>query len=70
MDLKPYPLLIIIYFQGIIYITIYLGEGRMENKKLYISDIIGDEYKDWNNEKIILDCGTGRGKTYFILNIL
>lgn len=42
----------------------------MKNKKIYISDIIGDEYKEWNNEKVILDCGTGRGKTYFILNIL
>jgi hypothetical protein len=38
--------------------------------KIYLSDIIGDEYKEWNNEKVILDCGTGRGKTYFILNKL
>lgn len=42
----------------------------MENKKLYLSDIIGDAYKSWNNEKVILDCGTGRGKTYFIINAL
>lgn len=38
--------------------------------KKYLSDIIGDEYKEWHNEKIILDCGTGSGKTYFILNNL
>lgn len=42
----------------------------MENKKIYLSDIIGDAYKSWNNEKVILDCGTGRGKTYFIINSL
>lgn len=42
----------------------------METKKLYLSDIIGEEYKSWNNEKVILDCGTGRGKTYFIINSL
>lgn len=41
----------------------------MENKK-YISDIIGDEYKEWDKEKIILDCGTGRGKTTFVLSKL
>lgn len=43
---------------------------RMCNNKEYLSDIIGDEYKEWNIEKIILDCGTGRGKTTFILNKL
>lgn len=34
------------------------------------SDIIGDDYKKWHSSKIILDGGTGTGKTYFILNRL
>jgi hypothetical protein len=38
--------------------------------KKYLSDIIGDEYKAWNKEQVILDCGTGRGKTHFVLNKL
>lgn len=36
----------------------------------YVSDLIGDEYKSWRNESIFLDCGTGSGKTTFILNEL
>lgn len=40
------------------------------NQKVFVSDIIGDDYQTWNNESIILDCGTGTGKTYFILQTL
>lgn len=40
------------------------------NKKVWVSDLIGDDYKKWNNEYVALDCGTGCGKTYFILNKL
>lgn len=36
----------------------------------WVSDIIKEDYKSWRNESIILDCGTGSGKTYFSLNIL
>jgi hypothetical protein len=39
-------------------------------EKQFLSNIIGDEYKEWKNEKVILDCGTGRGKTYFVLKKL
>ena len=38
--------------------------------RLFFSDIIGDNYKSWNKEFIILDGGTGSGKTYLIQNIL
>ena len=36
----------------------------------YFSDLIGDAYKEWTDTRIILDGGTGTGKTYFILNKL
>ena len=40
------------------------------NKKEYFTDLIGEKYKEWKNTKIILDGGTGSGKTYFIQNVL
>lgn len=38
--------------------------------KIWVSDLIGDEYKNWNNEFVALDCGTGSGKSYFCIRIL
>ena len=31
------------------------------------SELIGDTYKSWKDTRIILDGGTGTGKTYFVL---
>ena len=42
----------------------------MEDKKIWVSDLIGEKYKNWCNETIILDAGTGCGKTTFCLDIL
>ncbi len=39
-------------------------------RKKWVSDIIGNDYERWKNEFIILDCGTGCGKTYFCIRIL
>lgn len=39
-------------------------------KQNYVSDLIGEDYKKWNNEFIILDCDTGTGKTYFSIEVL
>ncbi|MCL2404804.1 MAG: hypothetical protein FWC92_04565 [Defluviitaleaceae bacterium] len=39
-------------------------------KTKHISDLISDQYKQWNNEFIVFDADTGTGKTYFIFNIL
>ena len=36
----------------------------------HFSDLIEDSYKKWNDTRVILDGGTGTGKSYFILNIL
>ena len=36
--------------------------------RLYFSDLIGEAYKGWYDTKLILDGGTGAGKTYFCLN--
>lgn len=36
--------------------------------KKRFSDLIGDKYKSWKDTRIILDGGTGSGKTYFVLN--
>ena len=40
-----------------------------ETKK-YIADYVGDDYKEWSNERIKLDAGTGKGKSYFCLQVL
>lgn len=40
------------------------------NKKIWVSDLIGDDYKKWRNENIILDCATGSGKTTFCVEVL
>lgn len=40
------------------------------NKRIYFTDLIGEKYKEWCNTKIILDGGTGSGKTFFVQNIL
>ena len=39
-------------------------------KQKWVSDIIGDDFKTWKNEFIILDCDTGCGKSYFCLHKL
>lgn len=39
-------------------------------QKLHFTDLIGDKYKSWSNTKVILDGGTGSGKTYFVQNVL
>ena len=39
-------------------------------QKKYIAEIIGQEYKEWHNEGIILSSGTGGGKTTFACDIL
>ncbi len=44
--------------------------ANSSKKKQFFSDIIGDKYRLWNKEFIILDGGTGSGKTYFIQHIL
>lgn len=39
-----------------------------ECNKLYATDVIGEDYKKWCREIILLGFGTGRGKTTFSLN--
>ena len=39
-------------------------------QKIWVSNIIGNDYKLWKNEFVVLDCGTGCGKTYFSLHVL
>lgn len=39
-------------------------------QKIWVSKIIGDDYKKWEKEFVVLDCGTGCGKSYFALHIL
>lgn len=40
------------------------------SQRIWVSNIIGTDYKRWKNEFVILDCGTGCGKSYFCLHIL
>lgn len=42
----------------------------MPNINKYVTDIIKDDYKSWCNESVFIDCPTGAGKTYFIINVL
>jgi len=39
-------------------------------QKQYVSDLIGDDYSNWINERIIINAGTGAGKSYFCTHIL
>ena len=41
-----------------------------EKQKITFSMLIEDKYKTWENTKVILDGGTGTGKTHFVLNTL
>ena len=39
--------------------------------KRYVTDIIGDDYKNWKpGDCILITNGTGSGKTYFVKNNL
>ena len=40
------------------------------SKRVWVSTLIGEDYKKWKEEFVVLDCGTGCGKTYFCINIL
>ena len=42
----------------------------MTNDNMTVTDIVGYEYKEWEKGFVILNCGTGRGKTHFIFNKL
>lgn len=42
----------------------------MQQKRLYLSDLILDKYKTWNKEFIVFDGGTGSGKSYFCIHVL
>ncbi|MFR2528097.1 MAG: DEAD/DEAH box helicase family protein [Clostridium paraputrificum] len=42
-----------------------------ERRGKTVTDLIGESYKYFKQgEHIILDCATGSGKTYFVLNVL
>lgn len=47
-----------------------MGSNSNQKEHKYFSELIGDSYKEWENTRIILEGGTGTGKTYFIINIL
>lgn len=42
----------------------------MLTTKVYFTDLIGNDYKLWDHKKIILNGGTGCGKTHFTINTL
>ena len=39
-------------------------------EKKYVADYIGESYKEWSNEIVLIAAGTGRGKTTFIADTL
>lgn len=44
--------------------------ANSEQKNKNVTDLIQNDFKEWKNEFVILDCGTGTGKTHFVLNVL
>lgn len=49
-----------------------MREDSTKTKKIqtYVAEIIGDEYKEWNDKNtILITAPTGSGKSYFILHI-
>jgi hypothetical protein len=47
--------------------AVYMKETKSVE---YVSNLIGDDYKSWNDESVFLDCGTGSGKTTFVIKQL
>lgn len=37
---------------------------------IYVSDIVGEDFKGWENGRVLFDCGTGRGKNEFVIRKL
>lgn len=44
--------------------------SNISQKQKYISEVIQEQYKIWNNEFIVFDAATCSGKTYFTLRVL
>lgn len=42
----------------------------MLGSNVYMSDLIGDAYTTWKDCLVILNGGTGSGKSYFVINVL
>lgn len=38
-------------------------------QKIWVSDLIGDDFKTWDYKRVLLGSGTGRGKTTFALGV-
>ena len=46
------------------------ASSSQQVKVKYISDLVRNKYRQWNDECIVFDADTGTGKTYFILQKL
>lgn len=42
---------------------------KRSKKKIWVTDLIGDDFKKWDYKRILLGSGTGRGKTTFSLGV-
>ena len=38
-----------------------------EERWAYASELIGDAFQHWGNGRVLLDMGTGRGKSEFVI---
>lgn len=43
------------------------NKAKNKNKIKWVSELIKDDYQKWESDKVLLGCGTGRGKTTFAL---
>ena len=44
------------------------GDAPVEEERLaYASELIGDAFQHWGNGRVLLDMGTGRGKSEFVI---
>lgn len=47
-----------------------MDKTERNTNRIYVSDIIKEDYKLWDKtDNIIIDCMTGEGKTYFVINV-
>lgn len=46
------------------------ADDAAQNTAQWIADVIGDDYKTWNTEKIAIEATTGTGKTTFVIKTL
>ncbi|MDE7020044.1 MAG: DEAD/DEAH box helicase family protein [Lachnospiraceae bacterium] len=44
--------------------------GKEKGKRMYLTEVIDDDFWDWKGKKILIAAPTGMGKTTFVVRVL